>query len=231
MKHNNKPNPLKFFNDNRAAAYKKAGGAIAEYKKSLKRFQGDVGGSQVSSTTPTTTGQTDEQKKAADAARAKELAAMSGKQFRQEKRGIKRAQKLDRIASGKQGERVDNIIKAVGSSAEAVGKVAGAVKSTREAFEPRQQKKGGSVRSKVALTKAKYGIGMSNKPNNMLINKLRYPPKKTETLTDTKKIHQEMLNEQATKFGTKPTKIISAKQAERQGIYHKKGGPVRSKKR
>ena len=152
-KNNNKPNPLKFFNDNRAAAYKKAGGAMTEYKKSLKKFQGDVGGSQVGPTAPTTTapattGQTEEQKQAAAAARASQLASMSGKQFRQEKRGIKRAQKLDRIASGKQGERVDNIIKAVGSGAEAVGKVAESVKSTREAFEPRQQKKGGPVRSK-----------------------------------------------------------------------------------
>ena len=29
-KNNNKPNPLKFFNDNRAAAYKKAGGAMKD---------------------------------------------------------------------------------------------------------------------------------------------------------------------------------------------------------
>lgn len=41
MKKTNKPNPLKFFNDNKAMAYKKAGGEMAKYKKSLKRFQGE----------------------------------------------------------------------------------------------------------------------------------------------------------------------------------------------
>ena len=49
MKENNKVNPLKYFNDNKAMAYKKAGGAMKDFKKSLKRFQGDVTGSQVSS--------------------------------------------------------------------------------------------------------------------------------------------------------------------------------------
>ena len=38
-KNNNKPNPLKFFNDNRAAAYKKAGGAMKDFKKSLPKAQ------------------------------------------------------------------------------------------------------------------------------------------------------------------------------------------------
>jgi hypothetical protein len=37
MKKNNKPNPLKFFNDNRAKAYKQAGGQMAQYKKALKK--------------------------------------------------------------------------------------------------------------------------------------------------------------------------------------------------
>jgi hypothetical protein len=49
MKKNNKVNPLKYFNDNKAMAYKKAGGAMKDFKKSLKRFQGDVTGSQVAS--------------------------------------------------------------------------------------------------------------------------------------------------------------------------------------
>jgi hypothetical protein len=42
MKKTNKPNPLKFFNDNNAAAYKKAGGAMKAYKKSLKKAQEGV---------------------------------------------------------------------------------------------------------------------------------------------------------------------------------------------
>ena len=39
MKKTSKPNPLKTFNDNKAMAYKKAGGAMAEYKKYLKKAQ------------------------------------------------------------------------------------------------------------------------------------------------------------------------------------------------
>lgn len=44
-----KVNPLKLFNDNKEKAYKKAGGEMSKYKKSLKRFQGNVTGSQVAS--------------------------------------------------------------------------------------------------------------------------------------------------------------------------------------
>ena len=39
MKKTNKPNPLKTFNDNKAMAYKKAGGEMAAYKKSLIKAQ------------------------------------------------------------------------------------------------------------------------------------------------------------------------------------------------
>ena len=40
MKKTNKPsNPLKFFNDNKAMAYKKAGGAMKDFKKSLPKAQ------------------------------------------------------------------------------------------------------------------------------------------------------------------------------------------------
>jgi hypothetical protein len=46
MKKNNKPNPLKFFNDNRAAAYKKAGGAMKNFKKSLPKAQEGIIGPQ-----------------------------------------------------------------------------------------------------------------------------------------------------------------------------------------
>ena len=76
---------------------------------------------------------------------ASQLGSMTGKQYRQEKKGIKRAQKLERIATGKQGDRVDNVIKAVGAGAEAVANVAGAVGKTREAFGP-NKKMGGSVK-------------------------------------------------------------------------------------
>jgi hypothetical protein len=39
MKKTNKVNPLKFFNDNKAAASKKAGKEMSAYKKSLKKAQ------------------------------------------------------------------------------------------------------------------------------------------------------------------------------------------------
>jgi hypothetical protein len=39
MKKNNKVNPLKYFNDNKAAAVKKAGKEMSAYKKSLKKAQ------------------------------------------------------------------------------------------------------------------------------------------------------------------------------------------------
>lgn len=39
MKKTTKPNALKTFNDNKAMAYKKAGGAMSEFKKSLTKAQ------------------------------------------------------------------------------------------------------------------------------------------------------------------------------------------------
>ena len=39
MKKTNKVNPLKFFNDNKQQAIKKAGGEMSAYKKSIKKFQ------------------------------------------------------------------------------------------------------------------------------------------------------------------------------------------------
>ena len=42
MKHNNKVNPLKYFNDLKAAAVKKAGKDMSTYKKSLKKAQAGI---------------------------------------------------------------------------------------------------------------------------------------------------------------------------------------------
>lgn len=47
MKHSKKVNPLTHFNNLKAEAVKKGNGQLANYKKSLKRFQGDMDGSQV----------------------------------------------------------------------------------------------------------------------------------------------------------------------------------------
>jgi hypothetical protein len=75
---------------------------------------------------------------------ASDYAKMTGKEYRAEKRGIKRAQKLDRISSGKQGDRVDNVIRAVASGAEAASSTANAIKNTREAVG--KMKKGGTMK-------------------------------------------------------------------------------------
>jgi hypothetical protein len=84
---------------------------------------------------------------------------------------------------------------------------------------------------KKSIKKAQYGISTGDEPDNMLINKPGYGAKKRAIPADTGKTHQEMLNKQAEKFGTKPTKIISAEQAAKQGIYHKKGGAIKRKKK
>jgi hypothetical protein len=47
MKKNNKVNPLTHFNNLKAQTIKKGNQQLANYKKSLKKFQGDVTGSQV----------------------------------------------------------------------------------------------------------------------------------------------------------------------------------------
>jgi hypothetical protein len=75
---------------------------------------------------------------------ASDYAKMTGKQYRAEKRGVKRSQKLDRISSGKQGDRVDNVIRAVASGAEAASSAANAIKNTREAVG--KMKKGGTMK-------------------------------------------------------------------------------------
>lgn len=98
---------------------------------------------------------------------ASELGAMSRKEYRQEKRGIKRQQKLDRIASGAQGERTDNIIKAVAAGAETASKVADAVSATRGALKKERNggvakstyKTGGMVNSNKKVTAAKVAKG------------------------------------------------------------------------
>ena len=45
MKKTDKKNPLKFFNDNKDMAYKKAGGEMAAYKKSLNKLRNGGPGS------------------------------------------------------------------------------------------------------------------------------------------------------------------------------------------
>jgi len=74
---------------------------------------------------------------------AQTLGAMSGKDYRQIKKGVKREQKLARIESGKQGERVDNVIRAVASGADAASSTLRAAQSAKDLM---KNKKGGSVK-------------------------------------------------------------------------------------
>jgi hypothetical protein len=74
---------------------------------------------------------------------AKTLGSMSGKDYRTIKKGVKREQKLARIESGKQGERVDNVIRAVASGADAASSTLRAAQSAKDLM---KNKKGGSVK-------------------------------------------------------------------------------------
>jgi hypothetical protein len=149
MKKTDKPNPLKFFNDNKAMAYKKAGGEMAAFKNSLKRMNngGETGteeGSPKSSSETTTTS-------SPAPAPAPNFATMTNKEYKQYKKGVKREKKIENIKSGKQTERVDNIIKAVGSGAEAISNVAGAVQKGKQIFGNNNngpQRKGGIIKSR-----------------------------------------------------------------------------------
>jgi len=147
MKKTNKPsNPLKVFNDNRAMAYKKAGGAMKDFKSSLRKAQsGTTVDSEPVPPTPSTSTSTPAANTSTTPA-APNFSTMSNKQFKQYKKGVKREKKIENIKSGKQTERVDNIIKAVGSGADAISNVAGAVKATRESIAPR--KRGGAIKSR-----------------------------------------------------------------------------------
>lgn len=100
------------------------------------------------------------------ASRSSQLGSMTRKQYRQEKRGVKREAKLERIKSGKQGDRVDNVIKAVGAGAEAVANVTDAVNSVRSGL-----KKNGGAANKIYKT---GGMVNSNKKVSAAKTATRY---------------------------------------------------------
>jgi hypothetical protein len=69
-----------------------------------------------------------------------QLAQMSRGDYRDLKKGAKREAKLNRISSGKQGERVDNLIRT------GAGVVESAARISRAAADMKKEKKGGSVK-------------------------------------------------------------------------------------
>lgn len=141
MNKNKKVNPLTHFNNLKAAAVKRGQTQMANFTKKMR-----LGGEgEPEETKPPAPKENSTEKKGEGAASATQLGSMSNKEFRQIKKGEKRKQKLERISSGKQGERVDNVIKAVGAGAEAIGNVAGSIKDVKGIFGPPEQKKGGVI--------------------------------------------------------------------------------------
>ena len=80
-----------------------------------------------------------------------QLAQMSRSDYRDIKKGAKREAKLNRITSGKQGDRVDNLIRT------GAGVVESAARISRAAADMKKGKKGGSLKpvpsNKVGLSK------------------------------------------------------------------------------
>jgi len=141
MKQNKKINPLIHFNNLKAAAVKRGQAQMANFTKKMR-----LGGEgEPEETKPPAQKENDTEKKEESAVSATKFGAMSNKEFRQLKKGEKRKAKIERISSGKQGERVDNVIKAVGAGAEAIGNVAGSIKDIKGVFGPSQQKRGGVI--------------------------------------------------------------------------------------
>jgi hypothetical protein len=163
----NKQNPITFFRKSFEDREKRIKSSMKKYAKG---GPGDPPGTATTTTTGTTTTspggppeKTEEQKaveaKAAADARAKALGAMTNKQYRQEKKGIKRSKKLERIASGEQAERTNAIINAIGAGANAASTMMETVVKGKETFG--KQRRGGTiVKKKMAMggaTKAKVG--------------------------------------------------------------------------
>jgi hypothetical protein len=127
MKKNNKVNPLKYFNDNKAMAYKKAGGAMKDYKKSLVKAQPGI---QVGPMT---------QEQAAQAAFASSANDPMNYGTGPRLNPLTRNERMDVVM--KEGAR---------SAADSIAKIPqyGQQKAARAADGLRHQKKGGSVKRK-----------------------------------------------------------------------------------
>ena len=106
---------------------------------------------------------------------ASDLAAMSRKEYRDLKQGANRAAKLDRIASGKRGDRADNIIKGVSAGVEVVANATRAARDAKDVFSKQQlggrtkstYKTGGMVNSnaKVSALKSAGSKGVKSGVN------------------------------------------------------------------
>lgn len=141
MKNNKKENPLTFFRKVNEARLK-------PFKASMKKFAlggPPEGGDDTSPASTKGAKSPDQIAKDAEAAKLKNYANMSRKDFRNEKRGVKRMKKIEDIKSGKQGERRDKVIDAVGNVANAASTVVNTISSAKSLF---PKKRGGSVKKK-----------------------------------------------------------------------------------
>ena len=106
----------------------------------------------------------DPKKSVATQSPTKTLASMPRSEYRDLKKGARREAKLNRIQSGAQSERVDNIVRGVASTAEAAARI------TQAAADLKKQKRGGTVKkyakggSTFGMLSVKAGVDNNPKP-------------------------------------------------------------------
>ena len=137
-----KESPLTFFRKADEARLK-------PFKASMKRFAlggPPEGGDEKLPTKPKVGKTADQIAKEAEAAKLSKYANMSRKDFRNEKKGVKRMKKLEDIKSGARAERTGKVIDAVGNVANAASTIVNAASTAKGIFE--KQKMGGSIKRK-----------------------------------------------------------------------------------
>lgn len=137
-----KESPLTFFRKSNEARLK-------PFRASIKRFAlgGPPEGKDETSPANSKAGKTEDQiAKEAEAAKINKYANMSRKDFRIEKRGVKRMKKLEDIKSGERAERTGKVVDAIGNVANAASTIVNAASTAKGIFE--KQKMGGSIKRK-----------------------------------------------------------------------------------
>ncbi len=137
-----KANPIAFFRKANEARLK-------PIKASMKRFAlgGPPEGGDETSPSNSKAGKTSDQlAKEAEAARLSKYAKMSRKDFRDEKRGVRRMKKIEDIKSGERAERTGKVVDAIGNVANAASTIVNATSTAKDIF--KKQKMGGSIKRK-----------------------------------------------------------------------------------
>lgn len=147
MKKNNKVNPLTHFNNLKAAAVKRGQAQMSNFIKKMSLGGPPEGEQPASPAAAQGTKSSDEIAKDREKAEIAKYANMSRKDFRKEKQGARRIQRLNAIKSGDRAERTGKIIDAVGNVANAASTIVSTASNAKDAF-GKQQKLGGSVKRK-----------------------------------------------------------------------------------